>query len=159
MNLDQITPENINEILNQIKLSIVSELDNKGIYLESKGYNFEIVPEYDVNRSSEMYKFEINIKKEEVKGIWSNRSKYEIDIEVRRKNSSSYNNWSADEHIKISDKRHYATISKIYEIVNNEYIRRDILQKNKKMCDYIGLIKTTVKAEMKRDEVIQEILN
>lgn len=34
MNLEQIKPENIKEILNQIRLSIESDLTNKSIYKE-----------------------------------------------------------------------------------------------------------------------------
>ena len=157
MNLDQISPDNIREILNQIKLSLISELENKGIYLEGKCYSFEIEPKYVDSRYDDKFKFKINVKKEEVKGFWGNSSKYEIDIEIRR-NVNSYS-WSPHDTIKMSDKEHQEAISKIYELVDVEYIRRDIAQKNKKISDYIGLIKTTVKAEMKRDETIHDILN
>lgn len=47
MNLEQILPENVQEIINQIKLSLDSDLQTKKISKEdAECYQFEIEPKY-----------------------------------------------------------------------------------------------------------------
>lgn len=164
MNLEQIKPENIKEILNQIRLSIESDLTNKSIYKEENNgksfYKFDIYPDAGKKTSfsyDEIFKFDILISKNESKFFFVNNSTYEITLEIRRKSYS--NNWNPYDEIKLSQKQYFEELSKIYELIHNEYIRKDIESKNKKINDYIGLIKTTVKPEVKRDVSIDEILN
>ena len=162
MNLEQIKPENIKEILNQIRLSIESDLTNKSIYKEENNgksfYKFDIYPDVEQKSSyDDIFKFDILISKNESKFFFVDNSTYEITLEIRRKGYS--NNWSPYDEIKLSQKQYFEELSKIYELIHNEYIRKDIESKNKKINDYIGLIKTTVKPEVKRDVSIDEILN
>ena len=162
MNLEQIKPENIKEILNQIRLSIESDLTNKSIYKEENNgksfYKFDIYPDVEQKSSyDDIFKFDILIHKNESKFFFVDNSTYEIALEIRRKSYS--NNWSPYDEIKLSQKQYFEELSKIYDLIHNEYIRKDIESKNKKINDYIGLIKTTVKPEVKRDVSIDEILN
>lgn len=162
MNLEQIKPENIKEILNQIRLSIESDLTNKSIYKEENNgksfYKFDIYPDVEQKSSyDDIFKFDILIHKNESKFFFVDNSTYEITLEIRRKSYS--NNWSPYDEIKLSQKQYFEELSKIYDLIHNEYIRKDIESKNKKINDYIGLIKTTVKPEVKRDVSIDEILN
>lgn len=162
MNLEQIKPENIKEILNQIRLSIESDLTNKSIYKEENNgksfYRFDIYPDVEQKSSyDDIFKFDILIHKNESKFFFVDNSTYEIALEIRRKSYS--NNWSPYDEIKLSQKQYFEELSKIYDLIHNEYIRKDIESKNKKINDYIGLIKTTVKPEVKRDVSIDEILN
>ena len=78
---------------------------------------------------------------------------------VKIKRSGSSYNWYDKDEFKISDKNYSKNLQKIYELVDDEHERRDIADRNKKMAEYIDLIKTTVKPEFKRDESIEEILN
>lgn len=162
MNLEQIKPENIKEILNQIRLSIESDLTNKSIYKEENNgksfYKFDIYPDVEQKSSyDDIFKFDILIHKNESKFFFVDNSTYEITLEIRRKSYS--NKWNPYDEIKLSQKQYFEDLSKIYELIHNEYIRKDIESKNKKINDYIGLIKTTVKPEVKRDVSIDEILN
>lgn len=161
MNLEQIKPENIKEILNQIRLSIESDLTNKSIYKEENNgksfYKFDIYPDVEQKSSyDDIFKFDILIHKNESKFFFVD-STYEITLEIRRKGYS--NNWSPYDEIKLSQKQYFEELSKIYDLIHNEYTRKDIESKNNKINDYIGLIKTTVKPEVKRDVSIDEILN
>lgn len=158
MNLEQILPENIELIINQIKLSLESDLTNKYITKESADqYSFDIEPKIKKNSYDDTYKFVVSIKKKTSSVFWIDTSTYEMLVKIKR-SGSSYN-WYDKDEFKISDKNYSKNLQKIYELVDDEHERRDIADRNKKMVEYIDLIKTTVKPEFKRDESIEEILN
>lgn len=158
MNLEQILPENVQEVINQIKLSLESDLSNKNLDKDdAECYSFEIQPKQKA-AYEDTYKFVVSIKKKSSTFFWIDTSKYELVVKVKRSGTSSYNWYDRDE-FKVSDSKYSNSLSKIYQIIFDEFSRRDIEEKNKKMADYIDLIKTTVKPEVKRDESIEEILN
>lgn len=158
MNLDQILSENIEEIINQVKLSLESDLEFKHISIESekedKFYVFEILP---ITKSYDgVGKFIVSIIKKTQNFLWFDNSKYEMNLKIK---GCVNHSWYDKDEISITDKKYHNILSKIYLLSSNEYIRRDKAEKNKQINEYIDLIKTTVKPEVKRDESINEILN
>lgn len=156
MNLDQIKVENIKEILNQVRLSLESDLHDRDIRIEDGMYKFEIYPDTKDN-SYESFRFDVLIKKNKSSFFGIDTSTYELIFTIKKKNYS--NTWYPQDEFKLTDKKYSVEVSQIFNIVSNEFNRRDIENKNKKINQYIDLIKTTVKTEVKRDVSIDEILN
>ena len=157
MNLDQIKVENIKEILNQVNLSLESDLHDKNITKEDDFYGFQIYPENKGNSYDGSYRFDVAIKKIESSFFGIDTSSYNFNFTIKKKNYS--NTWYTTDEFKISEKEHSTELRKIFDTLYGEYIRRDIENKNQKINQYIDLIKTTVKPQVKRDVSIDEILN
>lgn len=91
MNLEQILPENVQEIINQIKLSLDSDLQTKKISKEdAECYQFEIEPKYKKSTHDDTHKFVVSIKKKSSSIFWIDISTYEIHVKIKRSGASSY---------------------------------------------------------------------